>query len=205
MKKQAGLAFLTIAVGLSVVSLPSIFASAQTIQPTISDTQPVSSTPCSKYALAGIDNEEDLFSNEPGIMIGNGEAWINKFNHQLGIYAVSLTEAMKQNYELAGIEKEFTDYLYSLQKAVSTNNKEEVAKLIYYPLNVNSKGRTSVIANQTDFINAYDKIMTLPVTKSIRGQKEKDLFINDQGIMIGDGEAWISKINNKLGIYAINR
>ncbi|MFB0831319.1 hypothetical protein ACEU2D_17170 [Brevibacillus laterosporus] len=47
--------------------------------------------------------------------------------------------------------------------------------------------------------------MTLPVTKSIRGQKEKDLFINDQGFMIGDGEAWISKINNKLGIYAINR
>ncbi|MGG0795977.1 hypothetical protein ABE137_18545 [Brevibacillus laterosporus] len=62
-----------------------------------------------------------------------------------------------------------------------------------------------MIANQTDFINPYDKIMTLPVTKSIRGQKEKDLFINDQGIMIGDGEAWISKINNKLGIYAINR
>ncbi|OAJ73886.1 hypothetical protein AYJ08_11720 [Brevibacillus sp. SKDU10] len=72
MKKQAGLAFLTIAVGLSIVSLPSIFASAQTIQPTISDTQPVSSTSCSTYASAGIEDE-----------------------------------------------KEFTDYLYSLQKAIS--------------------------------------------------------------------------------------
>ncbi|QOS98716.1 hypothetical protein JNUCC42_19990 [Brevibacterium sp. JNUCC-42] len=158
MKKQAGITFLTVAVGISIVSLPSIFASAQTIEKTNSHTQLVSTTYSSKYAVAGIDNEE-----------------------------------------------EFANYFSKLQKSISNQDKETVAELVHYPFNVNRAEKSWVISNQGDFINNYDQIVTPEVKNALLEQREEDLFSNDQGIMIGNGEAWISKINNKLGIYAINR
>jgi hypothetical protein len=38
----------------------------------------------------------------------------------------------------------------------------------------------------------------------ITAQKLEDLFCQYQGVMFGDGEVWVQKIQGKVGISAIN-
>lgn len=109
-------------------------------------------------------------------------------------------------YDVAGFtEKEFNTYFTKLQKAVAKNDKKAVSKLVYYPLNVNSKGKTKIIKNQKQFIKEYNDIMTKRVKNSVLKQKPDMVFVNYKGAMTGNGEVWMSKFNKNLGIYGINK
>ena len=115
-------------------------------------------------------------------------------------------QSTKDKFYVAGFtQKEFNTYFTKLQKAVAKNDKKTVSKLVYYPLNVNSNGKTKVIKNQKQFIKEYKTIMTKKVKNSVLKQKSDKVFVNYKGAMTGSGEVWISKFNKKLGIYGINK
>lgn len=115
-------------------------------------------------------------------------------------------QSTKDKFYVAGFtQKEFNTYLTKLQKAVAKNDKKAVSNLVYYPLNVNSNGKTKVIKNQKQFIKEYKAIMTKKVKNSVLKQKPDKVFVNYKGAMTGNGEVWMSKFNKKLGIYGINK
>ena len=126
-----------------------------------------------------------------------------------------LLAAPANPYTVAGIENaaEFEAAFASLQKAVAANDRSRVADLVLYPLRVNGwrdelKGKgTFMFATKPEFLDNYDEIMTPPVRKTIVEQKIAKLFVNWQGVMVGNGEAWLSvsgKEPKRYGIIAVN-
>jgi hypothetical protein len=82
--------------------------------------------------------------------------------------------------------------LTDLQRSVSQHNAAAVAALVHYPIKVNPGKRPITIKNPKEFIKNYDRIITADIAAAIYKQKYDALFVNSQGVMIGDGEVWIT-------------
>jgi hypothetical protein len=82
----------------------------------------------------------------------------------------------------------------AFQQAVAAGTKEDVAAFVRYPIMVAISGRKTAIRSADDFIKNYDAIMTTAITDAIKAQKYEDLFVNDQGVMFGRGQAWVDGI-----------
>jgi hypothetical protein len=84
------------------------------------------------------------------------------------------------------------DILTRLQQAVAKHDAAAVAALVHYPIKVNPGKKPFTIKNEKAFIKDYDRIITPDISAAIFKQKYENLFVNSQGAMIGDGEAWIT-------------
>jgi hypothetical protein len=82
--------------------------------------------------------------------------------------------------------------LTDLQRSVSQHNTAAVAALVHYPIKVNPGKHPITIKNAKAFIKDYDHIITADIAAAIYKQKYDALFVNSQGVMIGDGEVWIT-------------
>lgn len=119
---------------------------------------------------------------------------------------VSEINAVDNPYEVAGIDdpKAFTQFLSKLQNSVQSNDKKAVAELMYYPLNVNQNGKTTKIYTPKQFISKYDRVITKKVKQQILAQKADQVFVNSDGVMIGNGEMWINQFGKKIAVFAVN-
>ncbi|NMC31744.1 MAG: hypothetical protein GYA36_04680 [Veillonellaceae bacterium] len=133
----------------------------------------------------------------------------------LGVGLGEAQAAPANRYAVAGIENaaEFETAFAELQKAVAANDRSRVADFVLYPLRVNGwwdelKGKgTFMFATKPEFLDNYDDIMTPQVRAAIVQQKVANLFVNWQGVMVGNGEAWLSvsaKDPKRYGLSAIN-
>jgi hypothetical protein len=86
------------------------------------------------------------------------------------------------------VERLLTD----LQAAVAKHNTAAVAALVHYPIKVNPGKHPITIKSPKAFIKDYDGIITHDVSDVILKQKYEALFVNSQGVMLGDGEVWIT-------------
>jgi hypothetical protein len=84
-------------------------------------------------------------------------------------------------------------FLSRLQVAVRANDRGAVIKLIDFPLRVNSQGRTRLYRDAQSVQRDYDRIFTPQVRRAILGQRVDQLFVRDQGVMIGNGEVWFDQ------------
>ena len=82
----------------------------------------------------------------------------------------------------------------AFQQAVATGSKEDVAAFVRYPIMVAINGHKTAIRSAEAFLKNYDAIMTPAIIGVIKAQKYEDLFVNDQGVMFGRGEAWVDGI-----------
>jgi hypothetical protein len=81
-------------------------------------------------------------------------------------------------------------FLAQLQAAVQSNNKEEVAGMISYPLLILRDGKRTRIARKDALLSNYDRVFTAPVRDAILQQTAECLFGNSSGAMVGSGEVW---------------
>lgn len=120
-----------------------------------------------------------------------------------------------KRYQAAGVlnEEEVESFAELIQKYISNDEKEKMAALVYYPVNVythddNSLLKTVEIKNREEFIRNYDAIIHPEFKKTIGDASTKYMFANWQGIMFGEGfkNMWINhSINdNTLLITSIN-
>jgi len=72
-------------------------------------------------------------------------------------------------------------------------------------LNVNTNGKTYKFRTPARFIAKYDSIMTPEVKRTLGYAIEEDLFANWQGVMVGNGQLWISQFDGKIAVYAVNK
>ncbi|HVX82660.1 MAG TPA: hypothetical protein VHB23_14920 [Devosiaceae bacterium] len=79
----------------------------------------------------------------------------------------------------------------AFQDAVANRNKQDVAAFVRYPIVVTINGHKRTIRSSAAFVAAYDQIMTPDIVDAVTKQQYGDLFVNDQGIMFGNGEVWI--------------
>jgi hypothetical protein len=96
-------------------------------------------------------------------------------------------------------------FLAQLQAAVQSNNKEQIAEMISYPLLVLRSGKRIHIAKKQAFLSNYSLILTDPVRDAILHQTAQCLFGNSSGAMVGNGEVWfVEQAPDQWKIVTIN-
>jgi hypothetical protein len=96
-------------------------------------------------------------------------------------------------------------FLAQLQAAVQSNNKEQIAEMIGYPLLVLSSVKRIHIAKKQAFLSNYSLIFTDPVRDAILHQTAQCLFGNATGAMVGNGEVWfVEQAPDQWKIVTIN-
>ena len=93
-----------------------------------------------------------------------------------------------------GDHARYENVIDALQKAIADHDAPAVAALVGYPFVATIDGKTVKIADARAFVADYDKIVTPQIAGAVVAQKYPDLFVNDKGIMFGDGEVWINGI-----------
>ena len=96
--------------------------------------------------------------------------------------------SMATNVSDSNVEK----FVEEIKAYVNNNDKNNIAKAISYPININNKDEKILIKNQEDFLKNYDIIFTSEYKKSIEDSFTKYMFVNSQGVMIGDGLMWFN-------------
>ncbi|MGC8486833.1 MAG: hypothetical protein ACP5QO_01245 [Clostridia bacterium] len=91
----------------------------------------------------------------------------------------------------------FTQGWNQPKTAVADGNKGKVAAFGAYPLNVYSCRKKDPIANARAFVQNYSLIMTSKVKAAILDQRVNQLLLNDQGVMVGSGEVWLSQSGSR--------
>jgi hypothetical protein len=111
-------------------------------------------------------------------------------------------------FAAAGIDdpKAFIKMFEVAKTAVAAGDKEAVAELVLFPLRVNAETSREVTSKEA-FIAQYDTIITDPVKAALAKQKVDELFVRDQGVMVGAGEIWFGASADEpqdYGIIAVN-
>lgn len=82
----------------------------------------------------------------------------------------------------------------AIQAAVAERDEEALAPYFSYetPLRVN--GEEVALDSEFDLFEIYDSLFTPEIVTVITQQKYEDLFVNQDGIMLGSGEVWLGGI-----------
>ncbi|MBP3965672.1 hypothetical protein [Paenibacillus lignilyticus] len=112
-------------------------------------------------------------------------------------------------FEVAGIEdpQAFFDVFNAVKTAIAEGDKVTVANHILYPLRVNGTSGSLLIKTRRDFVDRYDAIIDKSIKQAIAEQSADQVFVNYQGVMVGNGDIWFGGSADKpqvIGIIAIN-
>lgn len=104
------------------------------------------------------------------------------------------------SWENAGIDrpKELKTFIHKLQEWIAGDKKEDIAAAIRYPLN-------KTVKTPDDFMKQYDQLITPKVKNAVASINFRQIFRNQKGVMIGNGELWISQDGKEYKIIAINK
>ncbi|MFV1848102.1 hypothetical protein ACNJRW_18095 [Stenotrophomonas maltophilia] len=87
--------------------------------------------------------------------------------------------------DAAQYEKVFNAF----KAAVVGGDRAAVVEEVRFPLNI-AGGKK--ISGPGEFQRNYEKIITPAVVKAMSGQDFGKVFVNQQGVMIGDGQVWLT-------------
>ena len=96
--------------------------------------------------------------------------------------------------QVFGEHESFGEAFDALYFAVEARDAATVASLAKYPLRVATNGEEYEIDSEQTFIDNYDTIITPSIADVIVSQDFALLFVNQDGVMYGDGDVWFSPI-----------
>lgn len=110
----------------------------------------------------------------------------------LSVPALAQTDANmnKRLDETMGSHKDYAEFFSNLQKAIASDDKEAVSKMVYYPFVAHFQGKGVTIKDAKHFIADYGKLITPKVKAAVAKQTYATLTASWQGVMIGDGDLW---------------
>jgi hypothetical protein len=134
----------------------------------------------------------------------------NKIAILLAFLIIPATAIAQQTgkYSAAGIDNDAAveRFLHDLQEAVSKNQRAKVTSMIAYPIKVGVGRHREVIRKKSEMLKKYDSVFNQKVKEALGKQKVSELFVNGQGVMVGDGEIWFNQMagSENIRITAIN-
>ena len=96
--------------------------------------------------------------------------------------------------QLFGASEPFAEAFSAIQAAIVGDDRETVAQWVAYPFHVSYDDQEIVAETPEDFIAEYDEIVTDDIVEAVAGQQYDALFANDEGVMVGDGQMWLTMI-----------
>ena len=90
---------------------------------------------------------------------------------------------------LLGDAAQYEKVFNAFKTAVVAGDRPAVVEEVRFPLNI-SGGKK--ITGPGEFQRNYEKIITPAVVKAVSAQEFGNVFVNQQGVMIGDGQVWLN-------------
>ncbi|WP_375068324.1 hypothetical protein AB9L18_18520 [Stenotrophomonas lactitubi] len=90
---------------------------------------------------------------------------------------------------LLGDAAQYEKVFNAFKTAVVAGDRPAVVEEVRFPLNI-SGGKK--ITGPGEFQRNYEKIITPAVVKAVSAQEFGKVFVNQQGVMIGDGQVWLN-------------
>lgn len=91
--------------------------------------------------------------------------------------------------QVLGDAAQYETVFNAFQKAVNGGDRAAVVEEVRFPLNIANGAR---ITGPGEFQRNYERILTPAVRKAIAAQKFDNVMVNQQGVMIGDGQVWLN-------------
>ncbi len=106
-------------------------------------------------------------------------------------------------YSLMGIDDDdaFESSVEKFCNMVRAGNKQGIAKMVSFPINVYVNGKRREVADRKTFIREFDKIFTKSFRKIVAAAVPRHLFVRYGSAMISDGAVWFG---SKGQVVAIN-
>lgn len=95
---------------------------------------------------------------------------------------------------ILGDSAEYRHVIMTLQEAIRAHDVPTVASLVQYPIIVTINGKRCAISSPGAFTAKYDSIVTPSIAVAVVGAKYDALMVNYQGVMLGQGEMWVSGV-----------
>lgn len=95
---------------------------------------------------------------------------------------------------LGGDPAAYRQVIEGFQAAVREGDAAKAATFVDYPLTVLIDGHKRQISGTGDFVANYAGIVTPRIAAAISGEKLDDMMVNAQGVMLGNGEAWVAGV-----------
>ena len=90
-----------------------------------------------------------------------------------------------------------------IQRAVQNGDATAFAHLGDYPVRLN-QGRHHAMIDSPTLEATYDQIITPKMQAAILAQDPSDIFCNDQGAFIANGDLWFHANAKESGFFVIN-
>ncbi len=101
--------------------------------------------------------------------------------------------------KVLGDPSKYEQTFTAFQKAVAAHDVRAVAALVAYPFTANVGGRKVKLPDAAAFMRHYEAIVTPDIARVITRQRYADLFVNADGVMFGQGEAWLNGVCKDAG------
>lgn len=120
-----------------------------------------------------------------------------------------LKEVMRypgDRFAAAGFEDDTSpdDFILSLKKNVSSDQVQEIAKMISFPLEAVIRNKRLKIKDPDAFTKDYNNIFNKRVKNAILSQPLADVQASPKGLIIGKGEIVIKRFDDKIFITSVN-
>lgn len=96
--------------------------------------------------------------------------------------------------QLLGDPAAFRSVFNQLKAGVAAGDRAAVAALVDYPLEVTIDGHARRIADATEFVASWDSVITPDIERVVAEQQFEKVFVNWQGVSLGDGQVWINGV-----------
>jgi hypothetical protein len=117
------------------------------------------------------------------------EFFFDPGGEQLGTHSESGSGC---NVAVTGTDKAgLVNLIYKLKRALRSDDRAAVAKLLAYPLTVRAAKTAFVLRRPADLVAHYDQVFDSCVKTTVAIQRIGRLFCRDQGAMLGNGAIWI--------------
>lgn len=110
------------------------------------------------------------------------------------VLAQTADDVNAQIESLLGSHEIFGTAIQAIQEALVNHEVEGIAGYIPFGEPIKVNGADVVIADEADLAVRFDELFNEKVVNAVTEQQYENLFVNQDGIMFGDGELWIGGI-----------
>lgn len=100
----------------------------------------------------------------------------------------------KQIDDLLGPHEVYGTAIQAIQEALVNGEMDRVAGYIPFGEPIKVNGQDVVIADEADLESRFYELFNEKVVNAVADQQYETLFVNQDGIMFGEGELWIGGV-----------
>lgn len=109
-------------------------------------------------------------------------------------FAQTADDVNAQIESLLGSHEVFGTAIQAIQEGLVNHEIEKIAGYIPLGEPIKVNGEDLIIADEVDLEARFDELFNEKVVNAVADQQYETLFVNQDGIMFGDGELWIGGV-----------